>query len=63
MAYYTAVMTFCVAVVQTSGLYQYKIYGVLDDVLPDICADVYMDLEYRRQWDTYAKGGQCDAEL
>ncbi|XP_076455709.1 phosphatidylcholine transfer protein-like [Babylonia areolata] len=40
---------------ETSGLYQYKIYGVLDDVLPEICADVYMDLEYRRQWDTYAK--------
>ncbi|KAL8588696.1 hypothetical protein ACOMHN_046468 [Nucella lapillus] len=40
---------------ETSGLYQYKIYGVLDDVLPEICANVYMDLDYRRQWDTYAK--------
>ncbi|KAK7477220.1 hypothetical protein BaRGS_00031531 [Batillaria attramentaria] len=40
---------------EASGLYQYKIYGVLDNVLPDVCADVYMDLEYRRQWDTYAK--------
>lgn len=41
---------------QMSGLYKYKIYGILDDVLPEVCADVYMDLEYRKQWDTYAKG-------
>ncbi|KAK7092690.1 hypothetical protein V1264_008396 [Littorina saxatilis] len=40
---------------EKSGLYQYKIYGTLDDVDPQVCADVYMDLEYRRQWDTYAK--------
>ncbi|KAH3699446.1 phosphatidylcholine transfer protein-like [Dreissena polymorpha] len=40
---------------ETSGLYEYKIYGVLDDVLPDVCAQVYMDLEYRKQWDSYVK--------
>lgn len=38
---------------ETSGLYEYKVYGVLDDVLPDICAQVYMDLEYRKKWDSY----------
>ena len=41
---------------QTSGLYEYKIYGVLDDVQPDICAQVYMDIEYRKQWDSYVNG-------
>ncbi|CAL1541798.1 unnamed protein product [Lymnaea stagnalis] len=40
---------------ETSGLYQYKVYGELADVLPETCAEVYMDLEYRKQWDTYAK--------
>ncbi|XP_059142446.1 phosphatidylcholine transfer protein-like isoform X2 [Physella acuta] len=38
-----------------SGLYEYKIYGELDDVTPDICAQVYMDLDYRKMWDSYAK--------
>ncbi|WAR04504.1 PPCT-like protein [Mya arenaria] len=32
-----------------------EIYGVLDDVNPEVCAEVYMDLEYRKTWDTYAK--------
>uniref|UniRef100_A0A0B6ZGI4 Phosphatidylcholine transfer protein n=1 Tax=Arion vulgaris TaxID=1028688 RepID=A0A0B6ZGI4_9EUPU len=40
---------------ETSGLYQYKVYGELDDVLPSVCAEVYMDLEYRKQWDSFAK--------
>ncbi|XP_005100570.1 phosphatidylcholine transfer protein [Aplysia californica] len=40
---------------ETSGLYQYKIFGELDDVPPDVCAKVYMDLEYRKEWDSYAK--------
>lgn len=40
---------------EKSGLYEYKIYGTLDDVKPDVCAQVYMDIEYRRQWDTYVK--------
>ncbi|XP_021340287.1 phosphatidylcholine transfer protein-like [Mizuhopecten yessoensis] len=38
---------------ETSGLYKYKVYGTLADVDPEICSEVYMDLEYRRQWDTY----------
>ncbi|VDI47308.1 phosphatidylcholine transfer protein-like [Mytilus galloprovincialis] len=40
---------------EESGLYEYKIYGTLSDVLPDCSADVYMDLEYRKVWDSYAK--------
>jgi len=40
--------------VEVSGLYKYKIYGHLD-VQPEICSQVYMDLEYRRTWDTYVK--------
>ncbi|KAH9510170.1 hypothetical protein Btru_043646 [Bulinus truncatus] len=39
---------------ESSGLYQYKVYGELD-VDPEICAQVYMDLEYRKQWDSYVK--------
>ncbi|XP_064617956.1 phosphatidylcholine transfer protein-like [Liolophura sinensis] len=37
---------------EESGLYQYKIYGSID-VDPDTCAKVYMDIDYRRQWDSY----------
>jgi len=39
---------------ETSGLYTYKIYGSLD-VAPEICAQVYMDIDYRKSWDTYVK--------
>ncbi|CAH2292154.1 phosphatidylcholine transfer [Pelobates cultripes] len=38
---------------QESGLYQYKVYGGLSDCLPELFADVYMDLEYRKKWDQY----------
>lgn len=41
---------------QQSGLYEYKIFGGLADCPPKLCADVYMDLEYRKQWDQYVKG-------
>jgi len=41
---------------QESYLYQYKIYGTLKNVSPEICAQVYMDLEYRKKWDTYVVG-------
>lgn len=40
---------------EESGLYEYKIYGALPDVKPDVSANVYMDLEYRKVWDSYAK--------
>ena len=39
-----------------SGLYEYKIMGSISDVLPDVCKQVYMDLEYRKNWDDYVYG-------
>lgn len=41
---------------QETGLYEYKVFGVLDTCTPELCADVYMDLKYRKDWDKYAKG-------
>lgn len=41
---------------QETGLYEYKVFGSLASCAPDVCADVYMDLNYRRQWDSYVKG-------
>ncbi|XP_017394308.1 phosphatidylcholine transfer protein isoform X2 [Cebus imitator] len=38
-----------------TGLYEYKIFGVLEDCSPTLLADVYMDLNYRKQWDQYVK--------
>ncbi|XP_028843239.1 phosphatidylcholine transfer protein isoform X2 [Denticeps clupeoides] len=38
-----------------TGLYEYKVFGSLDNCGPDLCANVYMDLVYRKQWDSYAK--------
>ncbi|XP_008414733.1 phosphatidylcholine transfer protein isoform X1 [Poecilia reticulata] len=38
-----------------TGLYEYKVYGALDGCDPELCADVYMDLMYRKQWDSYVK--------
>nr|XP_020758866.1 phosphatidylcholine transfer protein isoform X2 [Odocoileus virginianus texanus] len=40
---------------QRTGLYAYKVFGVLEDCSPDLLADVYMDLAYRKQWDQYVK--------
>ncbi|XP_004591060.1 phosphatidylcholine transfer protein [Ochotona princeps] len=40
---------------QQSGLYKYKVFGVLEDCAPALFADVYMDLDYRKQWDQYVK--------
>ncbi|KAH0629223.1 hypothetical protein JD844_011140 [Phrynosoma platyrhinos] len=40
---------------EKSGLYEYKIYGTLDDCSPELCADVYMDLNYRINWDQFLK--------
>ncbi|KAF6299313.1 phosphatidylcholine transfer protein [Rhinolophus ferrumequinum] len=36
---------------QQTGLYEYKVFGVLEDTPPALLADVYMDLDYRKQWD------------
>lgn len=41
---------------QQTGLYEYKVFGVLADCPPALLADVYMDLDYRKQWDQYVKG-------
>ncbi|XP_032135989.1 phosphatidylcholine transfer protein isoform X2 [Sapajus apella] len=38
-----------------TGLYEYKVFGVLEDCSPTLLADVYMDLNYRKQWDQYVK--------
>ncbi|XP_007441902.1 phosphatidylcholine transfer protein [Python bivittatus] len=40
---------------EKSGLYEYKIYSILADCSPELCADVYMDLNYRTKWDQYVK--------
>ncbi|XP_034268380.1 phosphatidylcholine transfer protein isoform X2 [Pantherophis guttatus] len=40
---------------EKSGLYEYKIYSILTDCSPELCADVYMDLNYRTKWDQYVK--------
>ncbi|XP_029998069.1 phosphatidylcholine transfer protein [Sphaeramia orbicularis] len=40
---------------QETGLYEYKVFGVLSTCTPELCADVYMDLEYRKKWDGYVK--------
>nr|XP_008995575.2 phosphatidylcholine transfer protein isoform X2 [Callithrix jacchus] len=38
-----------------TGLYEYKVFGVLEDCSPTLLADVYMDVNYRKQWDQYVK--------
>ncbi|XP_033894232.2 phosphatidylcholine transfer protein isoform X1 [Acipenser ruthenus] len=38
-----------------TGLYKYKIFGGLSNCTPELCADVYMDLKYRKSWDEYVK--------
>ncbi|TDH03288.1 hypothetical protein EPR50_G00161970 [Perca flavescens] len=38
-----------------TGLYEYKVFGVLSTCTAELCADVYMDLAYRKHWDTYVK--------
>ncbi|XP_028376553.1 phosphatidylcholine transfer protein isoform X1 [Phyllostomus discolor] len=40
---------------QQTGLYEYKVFGVLEDCPPAVITDVYMDLDYRKQWDQYVK--------
>ncbi|XP_033624987.1 phosphatidylcholine transfer protein-like isoform X2 [Asterias rubens] len=38
---------------EDSGLYEYKVFGTLSGVGPETCAKVYVDLEYRKTWDSY----------
>ena len=37
-------------------MYEYKILQFLFDVSPETCKAVYLDLEYRKNWDNYVKG-------
>nr|KAF6458041.1 phosphatidylcholine transfer protein [Rousettus aegyptiacus] len=49
-----------------TGLYKYKVFGVLKDCPPALLADVYMDLDYRKQWDQYVKElyeKECDGKI
>ncbi|XP_076792151.1 phosphatidylcholine transfer protein isoform X1 [Arvicanthis niloticus] len=51
---------------QPSGLYEYKVFGVLEGCLPALLADVYMDLDYRKKWDPYVKElyeKACDGQM
>ncbi|KAM4664063.1 phosphatidylcholine transfer protein isoform 2-T2 [Discoglossus pictus] len=41
--------------IKESGLYEYKTYGILEGCSPELCADVYVDLDYRKQWDQFVK--------
>lgn len=41
---------------QQTGLYAYKVFGVMEECPPDLLADVYMDLVCRKQWDLYVEG-------
>ncbi|GCB81437.1 hypothetical protein scyTo_0021395, partial [Scyliorhinus torazame] len=46
-------------------LYEYKIYGTFSDYVPELYVDMYMDLEYRKQWDSYVKElyeQECDGQ-
>ncbi|XP_077590714.1 phosphatidylcholine transfer protein [Stigmatopora nigra] len=38
-----------------TGLYEYKVWGSLNECQAEMCADVYMDLTYRKRWDSYVK--------
>ncbi|XP_061905426.1 phosphatidylcholine transfer protein isoform X2 [Entelurus aequoreus] len=38
-----------------TGLYEYKVFGGLSSCTAELCADVYMDLAYRKHWDGYVK--------
>ena len=41
---------------QETGLYKYKVFGTLKDCPPALLIDVYMDLDYRKQWDQNVEG-------
>eukprot|EP00112_Aurelia_sp_Birch-Aquarium-sp1_P009233 Seg204.7 transcript_id=Seg204.7/GoldUCD/mRNA.D3Y31 product="Phosphatidylcholine transfer protein" protein_id=Seg204.7/GoldUCD/D3Y31 len=44
-----------------SGLYEYKVLGTLD-CPAEICKQVYLDLEYRKTWDSHV-GELCEMEV
>lgn len=42
--------------IQDTKLYEYKIIGLQEDLDPEMSAQVYMDWEYRKKWDSYVLG-------
>ena len=40
---------------EESGLYSYKVIANLRTIEAETCVQVYMDLEYRKKWDSYVK--------
>jgi len=47
---------FMLKLLQTTGLHSYKTYGRMKDIDTEVCAKVFMDLDYRKIWDGYVKG-------
>ncbi|MEJ1272221.1 phosphatidylcholine transfer protein [Cricetulus griseus] len=51
---------------KTTGLYEYKVFGVLEGCSPALLADMYMDLDYRKTWDQHVNELQekeCDGQM
>lgn len=48
-------LSLSVLALSSTGLYEYKVFGVLESCTPSLLADVYMDLDYRKKWDQYVK--------
>ena len=48
---------------QETGLYKYKIHGAMDDMDPELCAQIYVDWEYRKRWDSYVFGEWQHSQL
>ncbi|XP_039741635.1 phosphatidylcholine transfer protein isoform X2 [Pteropus medius] len=49
-----------------TGLCEYKVFGVLESCPPALLADVYMDIDYRKQWDQNVKElyeKECDGKI
>uniref|UniRef100_A0A5F5PI95 Phosphatidylcholine transfer protein n=1 Tax=Equus caballus TaxID=9796 RepID=A0A5F5PI95_HORSE len=41
---------------QDTRVYKYKVFGTLKNCPPALLTDVYMDLDYRKQWDQHVEG-------
>ncbi|XP_047613492.1 phosphatidylcholine transfer protein-like [Phacochoerus africanus] len=51
---------------QSTGHYEYKVFGVLETCPPDIVKNVYLDLNYRKNWDEFVKelyARDCNGEI
>ena len=56
LLYLLLAVCFSILCLQASGLYEYKVHGVMPDLDPEESARVYVDWEYRKIWDTYVIG-------